>query len=90
MLRGLMSEVSQVRRELASDLGFPVVDPSTASLGVRVYQRADFDEAVRLIDDGTIPADRLITDVVPLSDAVSAIERLSSGSDVVKILIDCR
>jgi threonine dehydrogenase-like Zn-dependent dehydrogenase len=59
-------------------------------IGARVYERDDFDEAMLLISGGAIPVDRLITDVVPLADAVSAIERLSAGGDVIKILVDCR
>ena len=56
-------------------------------LGARVYQRPDFEVAVRLVDDGTIPADSLISDVMPLADAGAAIERLSGGEDVVKLLL---
>lgn len=149
----LVSEVSPARRDLAADLGFSVVDPTTESLGervevwtdgkgaeiafevsgssagilamsevlaargrvvvvaihsrpqgvdlfavfwkeleiigARVYERDDFDEAIRLIGEGVIPVKYLITDVVPLSEAVVAIERLGSGSDVLKILVDC-
>jgi (R,R)-butanediol dehydrogenase/meso-butanediol dehydrogenase/diacetyl reductase len=55
--------------------------------GARVYQRADFEEAVRLVADGTIPVDALISDVVPLNDTATAFERLASGGDVVKLLV---
>ncbi len=56
-------------------------------LGARVYQRRDFEMAVRLMAEGTIPADAFISDVVPLADTPAAIERLSSSKDVVKLLI---
>lgn len=59
-------------------------------IGARVYERPDFEEAVRLVADGTIPADALISDVVPLSDTAAALERLDGGEDVVKLLIDCQ
>jgi 2-desacetyl-2-hydroxyethyl bacteriochlorophyllide A dehydrogenase len=56
--------------------------------GARVYQRRDFDEAIRLLSDGVIPADSLITDVVALADTETAIERLGSGDDIVKLMVD--
>ena len=59
-------------------------------IGARVYERADFEEAVRLVADGTIPADALISDVMPLRETAAAIGRLDSGEDVVKLLIDCQ
>jgi (R,R)-butanediol dehydrogenase / meso-butanediol dehydrogenase / diacetyl reductase len=57
-------------------------------LGARVYERADFEEAVRLVAAGRIPADALITDVVPLADVGQAFERLEGG-DVVKVMVSC-
>jgi 2-desacetyl-2-hydroxyethyl bacteriochlorophyllide A dehydrogenase len=56
-------------------------------IGARVYQRADFEEAVRLVAEGTIPADELISDVMPLAETTHAFRRLDSGEDVVKLLI---
>lgn len=58
-------------------------------IGARLYQRTDFETAVRLLADGTIPARRLISKVVPLSQAPAGFEALESGGDVMKILIDC-
>ena len=59
-------------------------------IGARVYERPDFEEAVKLVADGTVPADALISDVMPLAETATAIERLDSGEDVVKLLIDCQ
>lgn len=56
-------------------------------LGARVYQRQDFETALSLLEDGTIPADALITDVMPLDQTQEAIERLSSGDAIVKLLV---
>jgi 2-desacetyl-2-hydroxyethyl bacteriochlorophyllide A dehydrogenase len=56
-------------------------------IGARVYQRPDFEEAVRLLADGTIPTDALISDVMPLGEAATAFGRLSGGKDVVKLLV---
>jgi 2-desacetyl-2-hydroxyethyl bacteriochlorophyllide A dehydrogenase len=58
--------------------------------GARVYQQEDFEKAVALLAQGVIPADSLITDIVPLSQAEQAFERVASGGDVVKVLVDSR
>ncbi len=58
-------------------------------VGARLYDRGDFETAVRLVADGTIPADELISKVVPLADAPSAFEALEGGGDVMKVLVDC-
>jgi len=57
-------------------------------VGARVYERADFEEAVRLLAAGRIPADTLITDVVPLAETAGAFETLDAGG-AMKILVDC-
>jgi (R,R)-butanediol dehydrogenase / meso-butanediol dehydrogenase / diacetyl reductase len=57
-------------------------------LGARVYERADFEEAVRLLAAGRIPADALVTDVVPLADTAGAFATLDAGG-AMKILVDC-
>ncbi|WP_349897521.1 zinc-dependent alcohol dehydrogenase [Parafrigoribacterium soli] len=56
-------------------------------LGARVYQRTDFEKAVELLQRGAIPADLLITKIVPLSETQSAFADLESG-DAMKILVD--
>ncbi|MFJ3307209.1 zinc-binding dehydrogenase [Streptomyces sp. NPDC086549] len=58
-------------------------------VGARLYDRSDFEKAVALVADGTIPADRLISKVVPLTQAPAAFEALEAGGDVMKILVDC-
>jgi 2-desacetyl-2-hydroxyethyl bacteriochlorophyllide A dehydrogenase len=58
-------------------------------LGARVYQRPDFEQAMQLLRDGEIPADALISRVVPLDHVAEAFEALTQGS-VVKVLVDCR
>jgi 2-desacetyl-2-hydroxyethyl bacteriochlorophyllide A dehydrogenase len=57
-------------------------------IGARVYERPDFEEAIRLLAGGRIPVDILVTDVLPLArtpDAFAALER----GEAMKILIDC-
>ncbi|MDX2757267.1 zinc-dependent alcohol dehydrogenase [Streptomyces europaeiscabiei] len=58
-------------------------------VGARLYDRSDFERAVVLVADGTIPAERLISKVVPLTQAPAAFEALEGGGDVMKILVDC-
>ncbi|MFK0156594.1 zinc-binding dehydrogenase [Streptomyces sp. NPDC090499] len=58
-------------------------------VGARLYDRSDFEKAVGLVADGTIPAEQLISKVVPLDEAPSAFEALEAGGDVMKILVDC-
>ncbi|ELP66524.1 zinc-binding dehydrogenase [Streptomyces turgidiscabies] len=58
-------------------------------IGARLYDRTDFEKAVTLVADGTIPAERLISKVVPLTEAPAAFEALEAGGDVMKILVDC-
>ncbi|MFF4838430.1 zinc-binding dehydrogenase [Streptomyces sp. NPDC001315] len=58
-------------------------------VGARLYDRGDFERAVALVADGTIPAGRLISKVVPLTQAPAAFEALEGGGDVMKILVDC-
>jgi 2-desacetyl-2-hydroxyethyl bacteriochlorophyllide A dehydrogenase len=58
-------------------------------VGARLYERADFEEAVTLVAGGTVPADLLISKVVPLAGAAVAFETLERGGDVMKILVEC-
>ena len=56
-------------------------------LGARVYQRADFETAVDLLSEGVIPADLLISAIVPLEETGQAFAELESGR-ALKILVD--
>jgi (R,R)-butanediol dehydrogenase/meso-butanediol dehydrogenase/diacetyl reductase len=57
-------------------------------IGARVYDRTDFEEALRLLASGDVPAESLITVVEPLSRVAAAFETLEGGR-AMKILIDC-
>ena len=56
-------------------------------LGARVYQRQDFETAVELLARGAIPADVLISGIVPLSATQEAFADLEAGR-AMKILVD--
>ena len=58
-------------------------------VGARLYDRGDFEQAVRLVADGTVPADQLISKVVPLAEAASAFDALDTGANVMKVLVEC-
>jgi 2-desacetyl-2-hydroxyethyl bacteriochlorophyllide A dehydrogenase len=59
-------------------------------VGARVYGREDFERAVDLIADGTVPAAALVSHVVPLSGLTDAFAALERGEAVVKVLLDCQ
>ncbi len=73
------------------DLPFPVSAAVTKELtlvGARVYRSDDMANAVRLLAQGAIAADALITREVPLFDAVAdAYPRLRDGRNDMKILV---
>ena len=56
-------------------------------VGARVYERDDFVLAVDLLSSGAVPADLLITDIVPLRQTQRAFAELEGGR-ALKILID--
>ncbi|MFC7278657.1 zinc-binding dehydrogenase [Paractinoplanes rhizophilus] len=57
-------------------------------VGARLYERADFEQAVALVAGGTVPAELLISKIVPLAGSAVAFETLERG-DVMKILVEC-
>ncbi|QJA00087.1 alcohol dehydrogenase catalytic domain-containing protein [Leifsonia sp. PS1209] len=56
-------------------------------LGARVYERQDFERAVELVAGGTIPAGKLITRVVALTEVAAAFEALEAGQ-AMKLLVE--
>jgi threonine dehydrogenase-like Zn-dependent dehydrogenase len=58
-------------------------------VGARVYERDDFERAAQLVAAGQIPAEQLITRIVPLDEVASAFAALESGGEV-KVLVDCQ
>lgn len=57
-------------------------------VGARVYERADFEDAVALLAGGAIPADALISRIQLLESAAEAFDLLAGG-EVMKVLVDC-
>jgi len=58
-------------------------------LGARVYEHEDFEKAISLAASGTLPLDRLISDVTPLERLEANFRRMEAGGEVMKILVDC-
>lgn len=56
-------------------------------IGVRVYEKEDYEKAISIIVSGGVDADTVITDVSPLSDIQNAFESLDSSPTALKSLI---
>ena len=56
-------------------------------LGARVYQRIDFERAIKLLQDGTIPVDEVISRVVPLEEISDGVSDLENGR-ALKVLVE--
>jgi (R,R)-butanediol dehydrogenase / meso-butanediol dehydrogenase / diacetyl reductase len=56
--------------------------------GVRVYESEDFAAAIALAASGSLPLDKLITDVRPLSQLRQGLEEMEQGGAVMKILLE--
>ena len=57
-------------------------------IGARVYDRSDFEQAIRLLHEGAVPGAQLISRIEPLSRVATAFDALESG-EAMKILIAC-
>lgn len=58
-------------------------------IGVRVYETQDYEEAISLIARGALPLDRLVTAIEPLDHLKEVLEKMESGSEVMKVLMTC-
>lgn len=59
-------------------------------IGARVYEEEDFDTAIQLVADGTLPLDKMITRIANLSDIQSVFEGIDKNPDGMKVLMDCQ
>jgi (R,R)-butanediol dehydrogenase/meso-butanediol dehydrogenase/diacetyl reductase len=58
-------------------------------VGTRLYEPQDFEQAIELASSGTLPLDRLISEICSLEKVPSALHRLESGGEAMKILVHC-
>lgn len=56
-------------------------------LGARVYQKADYEEAMRLLDEGVVDCGSFITDIKQLDEIQGAFEALTSNPNAMKSMI---
>jgi len=56
----------------------------------RAYRAEDFDEALDLMNRRAFDCDLLISRVMPLEELQQALELCKTGTDIVKVLIDCQ
>jgi 2-desacetyl-2-hydroxyethyl bacteriochlorophyllide A dehydrogenase len=57
-------------------------------IGARVYEPEDFDEAISLAASGTLPLDKMITQVSPLKDAKKVFETIDQNPAGMKYLLE--
>lgn len=58
-------------------------------VGARVYEHADYEQAIQLADSGELALEKLISKVFPIEEMQSAFEFLTSTPDAMKVLIKC-
>jgi 2-desacetyl-2-hydroxyethyl bacteriochlorophyllide A dehydrogenase len=58
-------------------------------LGARVYEHEDFERAIQLTASGTLPLERLITNVCALDELEWGLRQMEKGGEVMKILVNC-
>lgn len=58
-------------------------------IGARVYEPQDFEKAIELAASGTLPLEKLITQVSPLADAKSIFETIDANPAGMKYLLQC-
>jgi len=58
-------------------------------LGARVYEKADFDQAVELVSANSLPLEKLISNTYGLSEIQTAFESFEGNLEAMKVLIDC-
>lgn len=59
-------------------------------IGARVYEPADFEEAISLAASGELPLQALITQISPLTDAQDVFETIDDNPAGMKYLLNCQ
>jgi len=86
--RGRMVVVAIFAQPVEIDL-FRVFWRELKLIGVRVYEREDFAKAIDLAASGELPLDALITETTSLDGLSESFEKMDTGGECMKILIDC-
>ena len=59
-------------------------------IGARVYEKEDYDDAIRLVTENTLPFEQMITDVQPLTNIQTVFENIDKNPNGMKVLMDCQ
>ena len=59
-------------------------------IGARVYEREDYEKAIKLVSSGKLPLKKLITDIKPLTKIQEVFEGIDHAPDGMKVLMDCQ
>ena len=61
-------------------------------IGNRLYSQEDFEGGVRFVEENwrELHLDRMVSDILPLSDIDKAINMMINGDNLCKIIIDCQ
>lgn len=87
--RGLIVVVGIFAKPIEFAL-FPFFWKELRMRGARVYEREDFEEAIRLASENSLPLADLITTRQPLNGLRAGLEQMVAGGDTMKILINCQ
>ena len=58
-------------------------------IGVRVYEAEDFEEAIAIASEGSLPLHKLISRIAPLDDIQQVFEDIDNTPEMMKCLLDC-
>ncbi|MBB4080532.1 2-desacetyl-2-hydroxyethyl bacteriochlorophyllide A dehydrogenase [Lewinella aquimaris] len=59
-------------------------------IGARVYEPEDYEDAIRLVAEKSLPLESLITAVAPLTEVQSVFEQIDRDPNGMKVLLDCQ
>lgn len=94
----LMTEVAAVRGRIAMVAIVPEPAPvdlfqffwkELEMVGVRVYEKPDYEDAIKLIQQGHIDMKTIITDIIALDDIESGFRSLTQSPTAMKTLVQC-
>lgn len=58
-------------------------------IGARVYEPEDFERAIGLVASGTLPLDRIVSNVCSLDELEAGLRLMERGGEVMKVLVRC-
>ena len=95
----IMTEVANVRGRIVMVAIHPQPKPvnlfkffwsELRMIGARLYEPQDFDEAIRLVAEGRLPTQSLITQVSPLEETQELFETIDANPAGMKYVVQCK